>query len=65
MEKEIPVWEKLTLSIADAAAYSGIGEKKLREIVRQPECNFALRIGQRTAIKRKLFERFLEESETI
>ena len=30
--KEIPIWEKSNLSLEEAAAYSGIGVNKLRDI---------------------------------
>lgn len=30
---EIPVWEKYTLSIEEAAAYFRIGENKLRQLI--------------------------------
>lgn len=30
--KEIPIWEKANLTLEEAAAYSGIGTGKLREI---------------------------------
>ncbi len=30
--KEIPIWEKSNLSLEEAAAYSGIGINKLREM---------------------------------
>ena len=65
MRKEVPIWQKGTLSIEEAAAYSGIGMHKLREIAKSPECNFALYVGQRLMIKRRKFDMYLEESETI
>ena len=34
MRKEVPIWQKVTLSIEEAAAYSGIGMQKLREIAK-------------------------------
>ena len=30
--KEVPIWEKSNLTLEEAAAYSGIGTGKLREI---------------------------------
>ena len=30
--KEIPIWEKANLTLEEAAAYSGIGIGKLREL---------------------------------
>ena len=30
-EKTIPVWEKYSLNVSEAAEYYGIGEKRLRQ----------------------------------
>ena len=40
--KEIPIWEKSNLSLEEAAAYSGIGINKLREITNEDRCKFVL-----------------------
>ena len=40
--KEIPIWEKSNLSLEEAAAYSGIGINKLREITNEDRCKFGL-----------------------
>lgn len=40
--KEVPIWEKSNLTLEEAAAYSGIGINKLREISndeRLPVCS--------------------------
>lgn len=39
-EKEnlVPVWERITISLEEAAAYSGIGVRKLRDMTDKPEC---------------------------
>ena len=41
-EKEnlVPVWERITISLEEAAAYSGIGVRKLRDMTDKPECNY-------------------------
>ena len=65
MKKEIPIWEKVTLSVNEASAYSGIGEKKLREIIREDECPFVRLIDRKHLIIRKLFEKFLEEEYSV
>lgn len=38
-EKEnlVPVWERITISLEEAAAYSGIGVRKLRDMTDKPE----------------------------
>lgn len=66
MEKKIPIWQKYTLSISEASAYYGIGEKKLRNIVNENlEADFILEIGTHVRIKRILFEEFLNRATTI
>lgn len=57
----IPIWQKINLTIEEAAEYSNIGLNKLREIADEPCCPFVLHIGRRKIIKRKEFERYLEK----
>ena len=46
MKKEIPIWEKYTLNVEEAAIYYGIGIKRLYEIIRSnPNADFLLEIG--------------------
>ncbi len=37
--KEVPIWEKANLTLEEAAAYSGIGTGKLREITNDKNSN--------------------------
>lgn len=53
---ELPINLKLNLTIEEAIAYSNIGEHTLREELSKPYCPFALKIGNRTLVKRKEFE---------
>lgn len=55
----VPIWEKVTLTIDEAAAYSNIGTNKIRELARDARCTFALHEGRRTLIKRKEFEKYI------
>ena len=48
--KEIPIWEKSNLSLKEAAAYSGIGINKLREITNEDRCKFVLWVGNKRLI---------------
>jgi len=59
---EIPVWEKVTITKEEAAAYSSIGMNKLDELMRNPMCNFVLYIGKKRLIKRRQFEEFIEKN---
>ncbi len=61
-EKEnlVPVWERITISLEEAAAYSGIGVRKLRDMTDKPECNYVIWVGNRRMIKRKKFDEYLD-----
>ena len=59
-KKEVPIKDKLNLTLEEAAAYSNVGIERLRSLISQPNCNFVLRIGnQKRLIKRKPFEEFM------
>ncbi|MGN0245324.1 MAG: excisionase [Lachnospiraceae bacterium] len=58
----VPIWEKYTLSIEEAARYFRIGENKLRKMAEDnPDAAWVLMNGNRIQIKRKLFEKVLDE----
>ena len=61
----IPMNEKYTLSIKEAAAYFGIGIKKMRRLVEDHTDSFAVLSGNRYLIIRTKFEEFLQETSTI
>jgi hypothetical protein len=63
--KEIPIWEKSNLSLEEAAAYSGIGINKLREITNEDKCKFVLWVGNKRLIKRRLFDCYIEQAYSI
>ncbi len=58
----VPIWEKVTLTIDEAAEYSNIGINKIRELSNNPRCNFVIFVGKRRLIKRKEFEKFISEN---
>ena len=61
-ESSVPLWEKYSLSIQEAADYYGIGEKRLRQIAYENQGeNFVLEIGTHIRFKRKLFEEYLDK----
>lgn len=63
---EIPVWEKYTLTIEEAAAYFRIGENKLRRIIADdPNADFVIWNGSRAQINRKKFEEFIDKTNAI
>lgn len=65
-QREIPVWEKYTLTIEEAARYFRIGENKLRRLVDEtPGADWVLMNGNRFQIKRRLFERYIDSTDAI
>ncbi len=64
-EKQVPIWERATLTVEEAAAYTGIGTKKLRRMTDDPSCDFVLWAGSRRMIKRKKLDEYLEKAFSI
>lgn len=63
--KEVPIWEKSNLTIEEAAAYSGIGRNKLRELTENENCQFVLWIGTKRLVKRKKLDEYIEKAYSI
>lgn len=55
----------ITLSIEEAAKYSGIGQNRLRSMVKEPGCPFAMHIGSHTRIKKKELEEFISYANAV
>lgn len=65
-ESKVPLWEKYILTIQEAAEYFHIGEKKLRKLVEErADADYIIMNGNRVMIKRKLFEKYLDESASV
>ncbi len=65
LNTQIPIWQKAALTIDEASAYSNIGINKLQKLARQPGCPFVLHVGNKKLIKRKEFEKFIQEKYEI
>lgn len=63
--KEVPIWEKSNLTIEEAAAYTGIGWNKLRELSEDKQCQFVLWVGNKRLIKRRKFDEYIEKVYSI
>ena len=63
--KEVPIQEKVALTIEEAAAYSNIGIHKLREITDKDTQLLVLWVGSKRLMKRKALEKFIEQSYSI
>ena len=61
----VPIWEKSNLTLEEAAAYSGIGIHKLRELSNDKRCEFVLFVGSKRLIKRKLFDAWIEDKYSL
>jgi Excisionase from transposon Tn916. len=65
MKYDIPIWEKSNLTLDEAAAYTGVGICKLREISNDEDCEFVLWIGSKRLLKRKKLDEYIEEMYSI
>ncbi len=66
MNLDVPIWEKYTLTIEEAAKYFRIGENKLRRLAEENlNAGWVLQNGNRLQIKRKKFEKFIDELDAI
>lgn len=67
VEKDcVPIWQKYTLSIEEAAKYFRIGEKKLRKLAEEnPDAPWLILNGNRVQIKRKIFENLIDSIDQI
>jgi len=61
----VPVCEKYTLTIREAAAYFNIGMKKMRRLAEENTGRFAVFSGNRYLIIRTKFEEFLQNTSAI
>ena len=62
---KVPIPQKLTLTIPEAAAYSNIGVNKISQMLRKPDCSFVLFVGTKRLVKRREFEEFIHGHSVI
>ena len=63
--EKVPIPQKLTLTIREAAEYSNIGINKIDAMLKQPNCPFVLFVGNKKLVKRCEFEEFIHSQLTI
>ena len=64
--QSVPLWEKYTLTVEEAAAYFRIGEHKLRRLISENKnADYLLWNGNRVQIKREKFEKFVDGLDAI
>ena len=61
----VPIPQKLALTVPEAAEYSNIGLNKISELLRQPNCPFVLYVGTKKLVKREAFEEYIRKSLVI
>lgn len=65
-ENDVRICEKYALTVAEAAVYFGIGEKKLRSMIENYDhLGLFLQNGAKYTIKREKFEAFLNDAYAI
>ena len=65
MEEKVPIYQKMTLTIKEAAEYSNIGINKIEYMLKQPNCPFVLFVGTRKLVKLREFEQYIREKVVI
>lgn len=61
----VPISEKFTFTIEEASKISNIGQNKIAELLRTPNCTFVLYVGKKKLVKRKEFLEFISRSIAI
>ena len=63
IRNQIPLWERYTLTVEEAAIYFRVGQNKLRRIIQEsPDADFIIWNGNRPQIKRIKFEQYIDLS---
>ena len=62
---DIPISEKYTLTMKEAAVYFNIDVKKLRRLSEENLGRFAVQSGNRLLLIRPKFEKYLEQSSAV
>ena len=63
--EDVPIWEKCLLTLPEAAAYTGIGMCRLREMSNEPGCDYVIWIGGKRMFKRTKLEEHLNKSLSV
>lgn len=63
--QKVPIWLKSNLTLEEAAAYSGVGRNKLRQLSDDDKCPFVLWVGSKRLIKRKKLDEYLGQMFSI
>lgn len=53
------------ITLEEAAAYTGIGVRKLREMTDEPTCDYVMWVGNKRMIKRRKLDEYLENAYSV
>lgn len=62
---KVPIYKKVALTIPEAAEFSNIGQNKIAELLKVPNCPFVLYVGSKKLVKRREFEEFVSNKTEI
>ena len=66
MKNEVPIWEKFTLTIDEAATYFRFSKDHFREFVRKnPQHEAIIWNGNRAQIKREKMEEYINNAKSF
>ena len=63
--KAVPIYERITLTLEEASALTGIGIGTLKKIAQESGSDIVLFVGRRLMFKRNKLEEYLEKSYSI
>ena len=62
INEKVPIHLKMNLTIKEAAEYSNIGINTLERMLNTPNCPFVLSVGRKKLVKRKAFEKYINDT---
>lgn len=63
--ENIPIYQKINLTVTEASALSNIGQAKIYELAKERDCDFSLQVGKKILIKREPFIRYLMKKSVL
>lgn len=63
--QEVPIYQKSTLTIEETTALTNIGRDKIKELMKNNDCNFYVKVGVKTLIKREMFIDYINKRSVI
>lgn len=63
--ENVPIYQKINLTVVEASALTNIGKTKIYELVKERDCDFSLQVGKKILIKREPFIRYLMKKSVL